>query len=146
MLIHVIGIYGRDLDTLLLRFKDESFTGSVFQIVSFSGTVIATSPAKFFSAFYILLQEPSCLIVFFSENWRRHAFLKSLFRFHFVTVKGITKIITRSWAMSNLVIANVLACKHQLEQSHMMQIPFSFSRLRNVIRDQFRYIHGLNYS
>ena len=76
MLIHVIGIYGRDLDSLLLRFKDESCTGSVFQIVSFSGTVVATSPAKFFSAFYILLQKPSCLIVFFSENWRRHAFFK----------------------------------------------------------------------
>jgi hypothetical protein len=36
----------------LLRFKDESFEGSVFQIVSFSGTVVATSPAKFFSEFY----------------------------------------------------------------------------------------------
>ena len=35
MLIHLIGIYGRDLDTLLLRFKDESFTGSVFRLYPF---------------------------------------------------------------------------------------------------------------
>ena len=146
MLIRFIGIYWRDLDTLLLRFKAESFTGSVFQVVSFWGTVVATSPANFFSEPYILLQEPSFLIVFFSENWRRHAFFKYLFRFHFVTVKGITKSLTRSWAMSNLVIANMLARKHQLEQAHMMRILFWFSRLRNVIRDHIRFVHGLSYS
>ena len=62
---------------------------------------------------------------FLSDNWRRQAFfLKSLFSFHFVTVKGITKSLTRSWAMSGLVIATVLACKHQLEQSHMGRILF----------------------
>ena len=32
------------------------------------------------------------------------------------------------------------------KRSHMMWILLWFSRLRNVIRDRIRYIHGLNYS
>ena len=50
-----------------------------FQTVSFSGTFVATTSAKFFSEFHAPLHEPSFLIVFFSDNWRRQVFLFNLF-------------------------------------------------------------------
>ena len=55
-----------------------------FQTVSFSGTFVATTSAKFFSEFHALLQEPSFLIVFFSDNWRRQAFFKTNLFFGFI--------------------------------------------------------------
>ena len=79
MLIHLIGIYGRDLDTLLLRFKDESFTGSVFRLYPFQELSLQQVRQNYFQIFYFLLQEPSLLIVFFSDKWRRHAFFLKLF-------------------------------------------------------------------
>ena len=75
MLTHLIGIPGRDLDTLLLRFKDESFTGSVFRSYPFRELSLQ-QVRQFFSVFLnIRLQEPSFLIAFFSDNWRRQVFV-----------------------------------------------------------------------
>ena len=54
-----------------------------FQTVSFSGTFVATTSAKFFSEFHAPLHEPSFLIVFFSDNWRRQVFFSISFSVSF---------------------------------------------------------------
>ena len=119
MLIDLMRSYGSIKILHSYALKMNPLQDLSFQTVSFSGTFVATTSAKFFSEFHAPLQEPSFLIVFFSDNWCRQAFFfQSLFRFHFVTIKGITKSLTRSWAIPSLVIASVLACKHQLEQTH----------------------------